>query len=211
MISKERIIELAGVHPLKVKNIYVFGSRVYQTATHESDYDIIVVANSMNEATEIRNGDLNIHVHTPDKFIRDLKELDMHNLECIFAPTEAKILERVNYADANFKIQPEKMKFKSMSQSFNSFHKAKLKMYDADTYIGAKSLFHSLRILLFATQIVKYGRILDFTEANKFWGEIKTDLTLTKSETDGEQLWRYFKDKYLPQKIELEQRLKETH
>ena len=209
MISKDEIIEVSKVHPLKVKNIYLFGSRVYQTATSESDYDIIVVASSLNEATEIRHKDLNIHVHTPDKFIRDLKDLDMHNLECIFAPPDAKILERVNYADANFKINPEQMKYKAMNQSFSSFHKAKLKMYDADTYIGAKSLFHSLRILLFAKQILKYGRIIDFTEANNFWGEIKNDLTLTKSETDGDQLWRYFKDKYLPQKIEIETRLKE--
>jgi predicted nucleotidyltransferase len=209
LINKDKIIRASGVHPLKIKNIYVFGSRVYGTSTLESDYDVIVVANSMNETTEIRHEDLNIHVHTPDKFIRDLKELDMHNLECIFAPDRAKIMEKVNYADANFKINPEQMKYKAMSQSFNSFHKAKMKMYDADVHVGAKSLFHSLRILMFAKQILKYGRIDDFSEANEFWSEIKTDLTLTKSETDGDQLWRYFKDKYLSQKIELEKRLKE--
>lgn len=209
MINKDKIIRAAGVHPLKVKNIYVFGSRVYGTATVESDYDIIVVANSMNEATEIRYEDLNIHVHTPDKFMRELKDLDMHNLECVFAPDRAKILERVNYADANFKVNPEQMKYKAMNQSFNSFHKAKMRIYDTDVQYGTKSLFHSMRILLFAKQILKYGRIEDFSEANPFWDDIKKDLILTKSETDGDQLWRYFKDKYLPQKIEIEKRLKE--
>ena len=146
MLNKDKIIRAAGVHPLKVKNIYVFGSRVYGTSTVDSDYDVIVVASSMNEATEIRYEDLNIHVHTPDKFIRDLKELDMHNLECIYAPDRAKILEKVNYADANFKINPEQMKYKAMNQSFNSFHKAKMKMYDANVHVGAKSLFHSMQI-----------------------------------------------------------------
>lgn len=209
MINKDKIIRAAGVHPLKVKNIYLFGSRVYGTATVDSDYDIIVVANSMNEATEIRYEDLNIHVHTPDKFMRDLKEFDMHNLECIFAPGECKILEKVNYADANFKINPEVMKYKAMNQSFNSFHKAKLKILDGDVYIGAKSLFHSLRILLFATQILRNGRIIDFSEANQFWNDIKIDLQLTKSITNEDDLWRYFKDKYLPQKMELEKRFKE--
>ena len=209
MISKERIIELAGVHPLKVKNIYVFGSRVYGTATADSDYDIIVVANSMDEKREVVYKDLNIHIHTPDKFIRDLKQLDMHNLECIFAPEGAKILEKVNYVDANFKINPDQMKYAAMSQSFNRFHTAKVKILDGDFHRGIKSLFHSLRILLFSMQILRNGRIDDFSEANKFWADIKIDIQLTKNITNEEEMWRYFKDKYLPQKIELEKRLKE--
>jgi predicted nucleotidyltransferase len=208
MLNKDEIIKAAGVHPLKVKNIYVFGSRVYGTATADSDYDVIVVANSMEESKEVVVGELNIHVWTPDKFIRDLKNLDMHNLECVFAPDKAKILEKVNYMDANFKIKPDQMKFAAMQQSFNRFHTAKMKLIDGDIHRGVKSLFHSLRILLFAKQILRYGRIEDFTEANQFWSDIKIDLQLTKNITDGEELWRYFKDKYLPQKIELEQRLK---
>lgn len=208
MLNKDKIIEATGLHPLKIKNIYLFGSRVYGTATSESDYDIIVVANSMDEDREIISGEMNIHVWTPDKFIRELKDLDMHNLECVFAPDDAKILEKVNYIDANFSIKPEHMKFRAMQQSFNRFHTAKLKMIDGDVHRGSKALFHSFRILLFAKQILKHGRIMDFTEANQFWSAIKIDLQLTKDITDGEELWRYFKDKYLPQKIELEQHLK---
>jgi predicted nucleotidyltransferase len=207
MISKDEIIRATGLHPLKVKNIYVYGSRVYGTATSESDYDMIVVANSMDESREIIHGEYNIHVHTPDKFIRELRDLDMHNLECIFAPEDAKIMEKVNYADANFKIGHDHMKYKAMNQSFSSFHKAKVRMIDGETFMGAKSLFHSLRILMFAKQVIQYGKIMDFTEANSFWDCLKVDLQLTKMEDDGDQLWRYFKDKYLPQKVQIEQSL----
>lgn len=205
MLNKDDIIKSTGLHPLKVKNIYVFGSRVYGTATDESDYDIIVVANSMNEKTEIVDGslNLNIHVHTPDKFIRDLKELDMHNLECIFAPDNAKILEKVNYADANFKINPAKMKYAAMNQSFNRFHTAKIKMLDGDYHRGTKSLFHSLRILMFAKQILDHGKIVDFSEANTHWISIKNEIQLD----DEEAMWKFFKSKYLPIKIELEKQL----
>lgn len=209
MLNKDDIIKATGLNPLKVKNIYVFGSRVYGTATSDSDYDVIVVANSMDEKREIVHKDLNIHVHTPDKFIRDLKELDMHNLECIFAPDSAKIMEKVNYADANFKINPDKMKYAAMNQSFNRFHTAKTKILDGDFHRGIKSLFHSLRILLFSIQILRDGRINDFSEANRFWSDIKIDMQLTKDIANEEDMWRYFKDKYLPQKIELEKRLKE--
>lgn len=209
LLNKDKIIAATGLHPLKIKNIYVFGSRVYGTATADSDYDVIVVANSMNEKTEIIHEDLNIHIWTPDKFIRDLKELDMHNLECIFAPDHARIMEKVNYVDKNFSINPDKMKYAAMTQSFNRFHTAKIKILDGDIHRGTKSLFHSLRILLFAQQILKYGRIEDFTEANQFWADIKLDLQLTKNIKDGEEMWRYFKGRYIDQKIELEKRLKE--
>jgi predicted nucleotidyltransferase len=208
MLNKDKIIEATGLHPLKVKNIYLYGSRVYGTATGDSDYDVIVVANSMDEEREIVSGELNIHVLTPDKFIRDLKELDSRNLECVFAPDHAKIMEKVNYIDANFSIKPEHMKFKAMQQSFNRFHTAKLKMIDGDTHRGSKNLFYSFKILLFAQQILKHGKIIDFTEANQFWSAIKIDLQLMEEVNDGDEMWRYFKDKYLSQKIELEQRFK---
>src|ERR1022692_2128612 len=97
IITPDEILKITKFHPLKVKNIYLYGSRVYGTASNQSDYDLIVVANSMIESVEIKHDDLNIHIHTPDKFRRDLFDLDMHNLECIFGPYRARIQEKVKY------------------------------------------------------------------------------------------------------------------
>ena len=209
-ITMAEILEVTKLHPLKVKNVYLFGSRVYGSAGIDSDYDLIVVANSMQEAAEIRSGDLNIHIHTPDKFRKDLFDFDMHNLECLFAPDFARIQMKVPVVDANFKIKPEQLKFKAMSQSYNSFHKAKLKFLDEDFYTGGKSLYHSLRILMFAIQILGINRrIYNFGEANDIWKKVQNDiLCMENSESEYLRPWEYMKNEWLPIKIELENKLK---
>lgn len=197
--SAETIIEALKIHPLKVKNVYMYGSRVYGTCHEKSDYDFIVVASSLVESSESRIGDYNIHIHTPDKFRRDLFDFDMHNLECIYAPDFARLQEKVKYDDANFKIKGTALEYKAMSQSFNSFHKAKIKMDSGDTVIAKKSLFHSFRILDYAKQILEVGKIDNFSSVNHIWSNIQTD---TSSD------WSYYKDKYLDDKIAMENSLK---
>jgi hypothetical protein len=51
--------------------------------------------------------------------------------------------------------------------------KCKKKLEQDDYHIGVKSLFHSLRIPMFATQIAISGRITDFSCANFIWDKIK--------------------------------------
>jgi hypothetical protein len=61
----------------------------------------------------------------------------------------------------------------------NSWIKAKKKISqnnDYDYYIGVKSLFHSLRIPMFATQIATTGRINDFSCANFIWNKINSKI-----------------------------------
>lgn len=197
-INTKEIISLTGIHPLKVKNVYLYGSRVYGTAEEQSDYDFIVVASSLNEATEIRKKNFNIHIHTPDKFRKDLFDHDIKSFECIFAPDFARLQEKVQYNDKNFILKPKQLKYKLMSQSFWSFKKAKKNINGVDDYIGLKSLFHSLRILDFGIQILKYGTIKDFSSANWIWNEIK----------DSEEDWEVLKERYLPIKVKMEKEFK---
>lgn len=192
------------IHPLKIKNIYLFGSRVYGTADSESDYDIIMVANQVSEHFEHNIDELNIHIITPDVFKSELFGLYMNKLECIFAPDFAKIQEKVKYNDANFKIKPEALRYKAMSQSFESFKKCKWFFSGGDIHRASKSLFHSFRILEFACQILEDGKIYDFAKMNDILGDIRVDM---KPLGDPWDVWPGIKEKYLPRKIELENRL----
>jgi hypothetical protein len=45
-------------------------------------------------------------------------------------------------------------------------------MEQVDYYIGVKSLFHSLRILMFGIQIANTGKIFDFSVANSIYYKI---------------------------------------
>ena len=167
----EDIIRTSGIHPSRIFNIYIFGSRAYNTFKPDSDWDVIMVANNSVESTEIRRGLFNIHIYTPDKFKADLDWHRINNLECIYAPDWAKLKETIKYND--FKIDPNKLRHAISHISSNSWVKAKKKLLEGEYNIGIKSFFHSLRIPMFGIQILQSGRITDFTCANHIWDKLK--------------------------------------
>lgn len=73
-----------------------------------------------------------------------------------------------------------------------SFNKKKLTVEVESEHIGTKSLWHSLRILMFGIQIAKHGKIIDWQEANKYSDDIKYNPS-----------WEYLKHQYQPIKNEL--------
>jgi predicted nucleotidyltransferase len=177
----------------------MFGSRVYGTANEFSDYDFIVLASSMMEKQEIRHKEYNIHVHIPSVFLDGLKEYQMQYLECIYAPPDTKLQEKLVLPDKTFQLKPDMLVYKGMNQSYNSFNKAKEKIIDGDLYRGTKGIFHSIRILQFFHQIIENGKITDFSSANDIWDMLKEDYDNEVSD------WKYYKEKYLPIKIKFEQ------
>ena len=165
------IIKASGIHPSRVFNVTIFGSQVYGNTNSDSDWDIIMVANNSVEAIELKGEKYNIHIYTPDKFKADLEWHRINNLECIFAPDWAKLKETIKY---DFKLDLAKLRHSISHVSSNSWVKSKKKLEHDDYYIGVKSLFHSLRIPMFATQVATFGRITDFSCANFIWNKIKS-------------------------------------
>lgn len=165
------IIKSSGIHPSRVFNVYIFGSQVYGTSESDSDWDVIMVANNSVESIEIKDSLFNIHVYTPDKFKNDLDWHRINNLECIFAPEWAKLKETIKY---DFNLNLANLRHATSHISSNSWVKSKKKLDQGDYYIGVKSLFHSLRIPMFATQVATFGRINDFSCANFIWNKIKS-------------------------------------
>ena len=195
MIDKVKIesdiIRNSGIHPSRIFNIYLFGSRVYKTSDKNSDWDVIMIANNSVDSTELRRGLYNIHVYTPSKFKFDLDNHRINNLECIYSPDWAKIKETIDFT--YFKINPVKLRHSISHVSSNSWVKCKKKLKD-EYYIGIKSLFHSLRIPMFGFQMAKNGKIYDYECANYLWDKIK-DKRWTWSEIDIE--FREFHNKIL--------------
>lgn len=168
MITIDNIIKESGLHKSRVHNIYVFGSRVYETHSDNSDWDIIVVANNSVESIEIKSDLYNIHIYTPKKFQEDLDWHMPKNIECYFAPSWAKLQERIKF---DFTLDIKKLRHSTSHVSSNSWVKSKKKLEIGDYHIGIKSLFHSLRIPMFSTQLINTGHI-DFTSANFIWNKL---------------------------------------
>jgi len=171
MIPKiEDILKIAKMHPSRVYNIYLFGSRVYSTHTEDSDWDVIIVGKYSVESIEIKSDLFNIHIYTPDKWQKDLDWHMPKNIECQFAPSWAKLKEDMKF---NFTLDHPKLRHATSHVSSNSWVKAKKKLTLEKEYnIGVKSLFHSIRIPMFSTQLAKLGYIEDFKCANHIWYRI---------------------------------------
>jgi predicted nucleotidyltransferase len=167
--TSEEVIKRSKIHPVRVKNIYVFGSQVYGTTSFQSDWDFIMIANTPNTNQEIRSGDFNIHVVTEEQFLKNLKEHHSSTVEAFFAPVEFRLQEDVSL---NWTPNIASLRHSFSHISSNSWVKCKKKMFQGDYYIGVKSLFHSLRIPMFGIQIANTGKIFDFSVANSIYDEI---------------------------------------
>lgn len=140
--------------------VYPYGSVVYGCTSKNSDEDFIVVVQSEKDlyySVKTENGD--ITVYSEPLFIKRGREQHISVWECICLHENDRYFEKIH-------IIPELLRREISSVSSNSFVKCKKKMAIGEDYIGKKSMFHSLRILMFGIQIAKHGKIVDYAEAN---------------------------------------------
>lgn len=176
--------------------IYQRGSVVY--GTYElgvSDSDVLVVIdNSCHSMVDdsprhileikIANGG-DYQFICEDDFTKMVEDNSIEALECIFSTInpDDKFLKM-------FKLDKWKLRESVSAICSNSWVKAKKKLTvekDYDLRIAQKSLWHSMRIYMFAIQIAEHGSILNYQCANDLWYEIKN----TENPT-----WDYYKEKY---------------
>lgn len=164
-------------------SFFLYGSRIYGTSTKESDYDYIVLTPDNIPVTEVKINSYDFHSVPISQFKKLLENHDIKAFELYF-----NNFERFHLPP--FFLDLIKLRESISEKASHSFVKAKKKIdKEKDTYIGLKSLFHSLRILNFGIQIASTGRINDYTAANKYWNELKEE---------GDKDWSYFKGKYQP-------------
>jgi len=191
-----KIFSYEGIDNTRVFGLYQYGSRVYGCATEQSDFDYILVVDQPIPNKEIRveksdiNHPVNINVYNLVEFLSRIALHEVDALECAFLPKKNILFNSINFNDYIFR--KDILRRSISEKASNSFVKAKKKLTvekDFNPYIGKKSLFHSLRIINFGTQIAKDGRISDYSAANNYWKEIVEN---------PENNWQYYKDKYQP-------------
>ena len=164
----------------------LYGSRIYQTHSDNSDFDYLALIPDnceLSTGTEFRDNLLNVQVYKESDFKNQLNDHKIIALETYFSSEELRSKFKLN-------LDLRKLRNQLVEKSSHSFVKAKKKIEIEKDYIrGWKSLFHSLRILIYGTQIAENGKIIDFTAANPYWHEI----------INAQQYnWDYFKQKYQP-------------
>ena len=171
MVTKEEIIKASGINPVRVLNIYLFGSRVYGNASNNSDWDVIMIAKTSSPETEIKTDKFNIHILTADRFQDSLDQHNIRSIECVMAPDWAKLQEVHSF---KFNLIQNRLRHSVSHMNSNSWVKAKKKINQGDYYIGVKSLWHSIRIVMYGIQIAKSGHIADWQCANDIWKELSS-------------------------------------
>lgn len=199
LVSKEQIFKIA-------LNVYHYGSFVYETFQNGiSDYDYIVILPDKFQdfnGKQFEKDNCQYSFYTQSAWQERLDKNEVDAIETYFLPEKYIIKETVKFST---NIIKEKIRENFSKTASNSFVKCKKKLTvekDFAPRVGKKSLWHSLRIIDFGIQILKYGKIKDYTSTNYLYDEI------VNYEDNN---WKYYKEKYqqLYNKMKTEFRLVE--
>lgn len=221
-ISAKEFADLLGISIDKITSIHLQGSRLYGTLTDASDYDLMIVAdhsglrnykpvedrsvNRKHKFKEVvtKDGDIiQVHIYNQNEMAAHINDHEITTIEFLFHPDSTKVLERAVY---NAKIDKNKLVETVINKSIENWDTAKFIINNnSDVYPGLKRVWHSLRHLIFAEQILKDGTITDFSAANYLYNGIVGKKTEIESKTID---FSFFEENYLPLRLELEARIK---
>lgn len=189
-ISIDKIIEIIGLNSSSVKSIHVQGSRLYGTDNLSSDWDLVIIA-TIQQAYQFKKFILDgieyeIHLYSQEGFQSFLDRHDMREIEFLYHPPKSKLFDNLKI---NFEINNTKLIDRVKVESDYLWDKSKneLGVEGFDDYSSLKRIFHSIRFLIFAKQIIDSGEIVDFSVANYLYDPI-----VRSNETD----FDYFETTY---------------
>ncbi len=166
--------KLIKIQEDQILNAYPAGSHVYGTNNESSDEDYLIVSGIIEQRQDMFYNDrINVVIHSVGSWRKSLKEPSILSLECIFLPKEIKLKETL--ISTNFNNKPIDICKSALETSLRDWNKSKTKFESGLTEQGKKKIFHSLRILLFAEQIILDKTIKDYGAASKYWLDLYTD------------------------------------
>lgn len=169
----EELLKTINLTDQAIHAVYCCGSQVYGTANHQSDNDFVVILSNRKAKQDLIFKDqVDVIVHGIDSFNESLSKHNLFALECLFLPKQFCLKEPRPVFD--FKLNREKLIDSVTAKSLADFLKAK-NQFEDNLESSKKKLFHSIRLLMFAIQILKYGKINDYTQANHYWTEIQNN------------------------------------
>jgi predicted nucleotidyltransferase len=154
-----------------VFNIYQFGSRIYNTNTEKSDWDFFIIVHDdfpteKNGYIEIEAENIDANVYRISTYFEKLKNNELQALMCQFLPDEKIWMEKKKFS---FKILYPRLKIAVLKEASRHLHSLAPRFAkEKNFYQENKMKLQSIRDLLFGIQIVKFGKIVDYTEANQY-------------------------------------------
>ena len=179
--------------PYKGAGMFRYGSSVYKNKT-PSDVDIICifvgqidyceqhVIPQLDDAAKT----IEVTLYSEKTFLEKVNQHEISVLECLFAESKNILVPLSYYIEVqlkHFTIDKPKLRESISAKASNSYVKAKKKLIvqeDYDLLCSIKSLWHSLRILDFGTQLAESGKIEDYESCNWLFSDIIEQYTETE-------------------------------
>jgi len=168
-LYRELLQELENEKLYPVYDMYSFGSLIYGTHTKTSDFDFVVICDSNVPEVELTLNKFNVHITHKTTFQRLLNEHNIGAIEQFMSPIQYNTTDLFKF-DLNHQLLRQSIS-KTVS---NSWAKCFKKIRQGDYDIGIKSMFHSLRIILFGIQLAKYHKIVDWSVANDIFDRLNS-------------------------------------
>jgi predicted nucleotidyltransferase len=218
-ISLSELAIILNIDLDKINTIDLYGSKVYGTATKNSDWDVLIIGDIPNfvpGARRVRhNLDENTHLLTdvvtkngdtvqayllPTEYFTDTNKFStVFMLEVFSLPDNFKILNKMNY---DTKINKENLINSTLSEVdyFWNYVRERFNEAGSDKYQLAKKIWHSFRYLIFTEQALKDDIITDFSAANYLYDGIVSNGIYED--------YSYFEKNFLTLRMELEEKIK---
>lgn len=170
-----------------IHSVFRSGSHVYGTASSTSDEDFVVLLHDSNTRPDLLfRPQVNVNVHSIFSFQTSLNKHSIFALECFFLPQEHRLKESSPKLQCTLNA---KTIFESANKRALSDFKKSARCFEHEPFASKKKLFHAIRVLMFARQLIRHHTIVDYAEANSIWYELC-------KETD--QQWSTYPLKYEP-------------
>jgi|SaaInlStandDraft_4_1057021.scaffolds.fasta_scaffold27317_2 hypothetical protein len=169
-VIEKLVKDECGVNPENIVGVYSFGSAVYGTQNENSDIDIVMIMDGIDdtEYLQYETSDIDIHCMTVNHYKTLLNKHNIMALETYFHPSPMIEFK------TDFELVLPTLRRSISAVVSNSWVKAKkkVKLENEDSWIGYKSLFHSMRILDYGIQLAEFGKIVDYRRTTPLWFEI---------------------------------------
>ena len=144
--------------------------------------------------------ELNVNLYNYSSFKKRLESNWIQSIMCYSA--SEKFVPSLDFPELHtcFKLYFRKIALSAIAEASSHYRLAKKYWSSSNTYRPKKYIVHTFRDLLFAIQIVKFRRIVDFSQSNDLYYEI-----MGKEETD----WNYFDSIYYARYQKMKEELNE--
>lgn len=170
----EELLRVADRSDHEIHKACLVGSRVYGTYTEDSDYDYVLILKEESAKNQlIRQAKINVTVQSLGHFRDAISSGNVFAYEVFFCPKEHVL------KDSGLTIPqirgPERTRIieSAVEKATNDFQKA-------SRILNPKRVYHAFRVLNFAQQLVDFGVIRDFTQAQIIYEIVMTDPGLFK-------------------------------